>query len=104
MTLDRQTMIHILYQLQYQDIKNYDTLIEKIEYDHKWINSNEMIKIQLFMLIKKNNYRGQYPTKDAMIFSKDSDMKQLIASIFYCENSIEVCRDQKFTKYIMRGK
>jgi len=94
MTLDRQTMIHILYQLQYQDIKNYDTLIEKIENDHKWINSNEMIKIQLFMLIKKNNYRGQNLTKESMIFSKDRDMKQLIASIFYCENSIEVCRDQ----------
>lgn len=96
--IEKKAFMNALYQLKYQMIDNYDFLIGSILKDYpflKNINEDDFIDIQLLFLINKGNFDIDENNKNhTYIVGQDLYDKQLISSIFYCENSIELLEKQ----------
>lgn len=94
----------VLYQVQYQDIYDYDKLINTIIKDYPFYSKYEddVIEINILILIKKKNYEIILnELKDSiMYYTNDANIKKVISSIFFNENSLTFLEQQNLTKIL----
>ena len=97
--LNKKSCINALYQLKYQHIKNYDILIELILEAYPFLddkNEDDIINIQLLFLVNKGEFNINETNKKKYTYIVGQDLidKQMISSIFYCENSLDLLEKQ----------
>ena len=97
--IEKKAFINALYQLKYQHIKNYDFLIETILKNYSFLNEieneDDLINVHLLFLVNRNNYDiDEKNQKYTYIVGQDLYDKQMISSIFYCDNSLDVLEKQ----------
>ena len=103
--LDKNTFINALYQLKYQYITDYDDLIQKMEIEYPFLKDmDKTVELNVCMLVNRGTHEideDLNKKKYSYIIGQEKDDKQLIASLFYCDASLEVCRKQKLQEVLL---
>lgn len=96
----------ILYQLQYQHIKNYYDLMKEINDDYSFYEkyNNDDIEINVLMLINKNNINIilEKVNDYIVLYSNTKYKKKLMSSIFYNENSLKFLEMQNLQRLLSK--
>ena len=101
-TIKMNQLPSILYQLQYQEITEYEKLIEEIKKMYLFFNDSddEIIEIQLLMLIKRNSKNIKIENTNTIYYADTKKKKVDVASLFYCDQSLEFTKQQDLKKLL----